>query len=320
MDLTDKKVLILGASGMVGRAVRERLSREDPTELYTPSSSEVDLTDSARSRQYFLDLSPDLVVVSAAKVGGILANDTLRADFLHQNLMIAANSINAAHEASAEKLIFLGSSCIYPREASQPINEESLLTGPLEPTNEPYAIAKIAGLKLCESYFRQFGDNFFSLMPTNLYGPFDNFDPETSHVIPGLINKFHSAQMSGDDTVSVWGTGKPLREFMYVNDLADAIAFALKYIDARHIFENGISHLNVGTGSDISIRELCTHIAQISGFDGEILFDQTKPDGMPRKLMDSGRMKALGWSHSIDLEDGLRDTYDWYLANFPGNQ
>lgn len=314
MDLTDKRILVLGSSGMVGRAVVERLESGPVGELLTPASVELDLLDQQRTKDYFCTHSPDAVIVAAAKVGGIAANDKFRAEFLYKNLMIAANAIHSAHVSGVEKLIFLGSSCIYPKEAEQPICEEALLTGPLESTNEPYAIAKIAGLKLCENYFKQFGDNFFSLMPTNLYGPHDNFDPETSHVIPGLIGKFHRAAQGKTPTVSVWGSGKPRREFMHVRDLADAIVFALQRVDAGEIYSAGLSHLNVGTGSDIAISELCGLLAEISGFRGEIEFDTSRPDGTMRKLMDSRRFNALGWKPKTALKEGLEETYRWYTA------
>jgi nucleoside-diphosphate-sugar epimerase len=314
MDLNDKRILVLGSSGLVGRAVVERLNGEYGVELLTPASSELDLLDQKQAKDHFTSHSPDAVIVAAAKVGGIAANDKFRAEFLYENLMIAANAIHSAHISGVKKLIFLGSSCIYPKDAAQPISEEALLSGPLESTNEPYAVAKIAGLKLCENYFKQFGNNFFSLMPTNLYGPNDNFDPETSHVIPGLMGKFHRAVVEKKPSVSVWGSGKPRREFMHVRDLADAVVFALKNIDAADIFASGISHLNVGTGSDISIHELCGLLAEICEFDGEMEFDTSRPDGTMRKLMDSRRFNSLGWVPKISLKEGLEETYRWYTA------
>ena len=229
--------------------------------------------------------------------------------------MIEANVINAAYRAGVEKLIFLGSSCIYPRLAEQPIREEALLTGPLESTNEPYAIAKIAGVKLCESYFRQYGANFYSVMPTNLFGPNDNFDLDSSHVIPALMRKFHTGKINGSESVTVWGTGTPLREFMFVDDLADAIAFLLENVDARDVYGDGVSHVNIGVGSDIEISELAGLIAEIVGFEGNIVFDSGKPDGTPRKLLDTSRLSAMGWTHKTSLEEGLRTTYDWFLRS-----
>ncbi len=313
----DKKIYIAGSGGMVGSAVHRALEKLGYGSLHTPTSSELDLTDQHAVDQYFSAQKPEVVILAAAKVGGILANDTYRADFLYTNLMIEANVIHAAYRAGAEKLIFLGSSCIYPREASQPITEKELLTGPLESTNEPYAIAKIAGVKLCESYYRQYGANFYSVMPTNLYGPNDNFDLASSHVIPALINKFHAAKTKRDDAVTVWGTGKPRREFMYVDDLAEAVAFLMENVDARDIYGDGVSHVNIGVGKDIEIGELARLIARIVGFDGRIEFDTSKPDGTARKLLDTSRLSRLGWTYSTPLEDGLRQTYDWFVRSGP---
>lgn len=313
----DKKIYIAGSGGMVGSAVYRAIEKLGYGSLQTPTSSELDLTDQQAVDRYFSSQRPQIVILAAAKVGGILANDTYRADFLYTNLMIEANVIHAAYRAGAEKLIFLGSSCIYPRDASQPISEQELLTGPLESTNEPYAIAKIAGIKLCESYYRQYGANFYSVMPTNLYGPNDNFDLASSHVIPALINKFHAAKANGDDVVTVWGTGKPRREFMYVDDLAEAVAFLMENVDARDIYGDGVSHVNIGVGKDIEIGELARLIARIVGFDGRIEFDTSKPDGTPRKLLDTSRLSRLGWTYSTPLEDGLRQTYDWFLRSGP---
>lgn len=312
MDLEDKKVLILGGSGLVGSAVCERLRSERVGGMIAPTSGVLDLVDQKQTNDFFTANAVDVVIVAAARVGGILANDTYRAEFLYQNLMIAANVINAAHEARVKKLIFLGSSCIYPKAASQPMREEDLLTGELEATNEPYAIAKIAGLKLCENYYRQYGDNFFSLMPTNLYGPNDNFDAETSHVIPGLINKIHAAKVKGESKVTIWGTGRPLREFMHVSDLANAIVFAIERIEAGDIYDSGISHLNVGTGKEVSISELSIMISDIAGFNGEIVYDTSKPDGTHRKLMDSSRINSLGWKPDVELRAGLEEVYKLY--------
>lgn len=313
----DKRIYIAGSGGMVGSSIRRELEGRGYVSLQTPSSGELDLIDQTAVRAFFFEKKPEIVILAAAKVGGILANDTHRADFLYNNLMIEANVINAAHQAGVEKLIFLGSSCIYPRNAGQPITEEALLTGVLESTNEPYAIAKIAGVKLCESYFRQYGANFYSVMPTNLYGPNDNFDLDSSHVIPALIRKFHTAKMEKIEKVTVWGTGKPLREFLYVDDLANAIAFLVENVDARDIYGDGVSHVNIGVGKDIEIGELASLIAQIVGFEGHIVFDTSKPDGTPRKLLDTSRMSRMGWTHTTSLAEGLRKTYDWFLSANP---
>ncbi|CAN5506535.1 GDP-L-fucose synthase [soil metagenome] len=302
---------------MVGSSVVRTLSRGEFGQLLTPSSKETDLTDQGQVRDFFGAAAPEIVIVAAAKVGGILANDTYRADFIYQNLMIEANVIHAAFASGVEKLILLGSSCIYPNHAAQPMREEELLSGYLEPTNEPYAIAKIAGIKLCESYFRQHGCNFFSLMPTNLYGPNDNFDLQTSHVIPALMRKFHEAKERKDKTVLIWGSGRPRREFMHVDDLADAIVFAMNEIEAAHIYDKGISHLNVGTGLDAEIIEVAATIKEIVGFEGEIVLDESKPDGTMRKLLDVTRIHDLGWRHKIDLREGLEEVYEWYLQQLP---
>ena len=302
---------------MVGSSVVRTLSKSGFSNLLTPASDETDLTDQRQVGEFFATSRPHVVIVAAAKVGGILANNTYRADFIYQNLMIEANVIHAAFEAGVEKLILLGSSCIYPKLAAQPMREEELLSGYLEFTNEPYAIAKIAGIKLCESYFRQHGSNFYSLMPTNLYGPNDNFDLETSHVLPALIRKFHEAKERGETSVEIWGSGRPRREFMHVDDLADAIVFAMNEIDAAAIYDRGISHLNVGTGSDIEIGEVAGIIKDVVGFEGEIVLDESKPDGTMQKLLDVSRMHELGWRHRIELREGLEEVYEWYLGHLP---
>lgn len=317
MVSTDKRIFVAGASGMVGSSVVRELSNNGFTNLLTPTSNEIDLIDQKQVKEFFASASPEIVIVAAAKVGGILANNTYRADFIYQNLMIEANVIHAAFEARVEKLILLGSSCIYPKQAAQPLREEELLSGYLEFTNEPYAIAKIAGIKLCESYFRQYGCNFFSLMPTNLYGSNDNFDLETSHVVPALIRKFHEAKENGVDSVQIWGSGRPRREFMHVDDLAGAIVFALNEIDADGIYSQGISHLNVGTGVDVEIIEAARLIKDVVGFTGGIMLDESKPDGTPRKLLDVTRIHDLGWRHRIELREGIENVYDWYLQNLP---
>ncbi len=307
--LAGKRIFVSGHRGMVGSAIVRRLERED-CEILTAGRAEVDLTRQDQVEAYLAQAKPDCVIIAAAKVGGIMANSSYPADFLYQNMMIETNLVHGAHLADVNRLMFLGSSCIYPKFAEQPIVEESLLTGPLEPTNEWYAIAKIAGIKLCQAYRKQFGRSYISAMPTNLYGPNDNFDLTSSHVIPALMRKVHAAKRSGAPTVEVWGTGTPLREFMHVDDLADALAFLLtRYDDAEHI--------NVGYGSDVPIRELAETIMAVVGYEGEITFDTTKPDGTPRKIMDSSRLHALGWTPRIDLKSGLAQVYEWYLANQP---
>jgi GDP-L-fucose synthase len=311
----DKLIFVAGASGMVGSSVVRSLIANGFSRLLTPSSTETDLIDQVQVQEFFASEKPEVVIVAAAKVGGILANNTYRADFIYQNLMIEANVINAAFESGVDKLILLGSSCIYPKLAAQPMREEELLTGPLEFTNEPYAIAKIAGIKLCESYFRQQGSNFFSLMPTNLYGPNDNFDLKTSHVIPALMRKFHEAKERDETKVQIWGSGRPRREFMHVDDLADAILFAMNEVDAQQIYDQGISHLNIGTGTDLTILETATMIKEVVGFHGEIELDDSKPDGTMQKLLDVSRIHGLGWRHKIELRDGLKQVYDWYLKH-----
>lgn len=315
MSFQNKKIYVAGANGMVGSSIVRELINKNCVNLLTPASSELDLTRQAKVEKFFGLEKPEIVIVSAAKVGGILANDTFRAEFIYKNLMIEANIIQSAFENGVEKLIFLGSSCIYPKFAPQPMKEEELLSGYLEFTNEPYAIAKIAGIKLCENYYRQYGCNFFSVMPTNLYGAKDNFDLQNSHVIPALIRKFHEAKLNKMEKVELWGTGKPRREFLFVDDLAKAVVFLIEKTNAADLYEKGISHLNIGTGEDIEIIEVARLVKKIVGFDGEIENDTTKPDGTPRKLMDVSRINDLGWKHKVSLEEGLRITYDWYLHN-----
>lgn len=312
MSFKNKRIYVAGSTGMVGSAVLLELRSKGYEHLIATTSSELDLTDQQTVGRFFAAEKPDFVVLAAAKVGGILANDTFRADFLYDNLVIEANVIHSAFQAGVEKLIFLGSSCIYPRLAPQPLKEESLLTGKLEQTNEPYAIAKIAGIKLCESYYRQHRSNFYSVMPTNLYGRNDNFDLESSHVIPALIRKFSEAKAKGLREVIVWGTGLPRREFMFVDDLADAIRFMIENVDARLIFEQGISHVNIGCGEDIQIGELALMIGRIVGFQGTIQYDTDRPDGTPRKLLDTSRLTKMGWIPQTSLEVGLRSTIDWF--------
>lgn len=301
---------------MVGSAITRSLQSNGYTNLLLADKSDVDLMRQESVESYMATRKPDMMIIAAAKVGGILANNTYRAEFLYNNLMIEANLIHAAYENGVSKVVFLGSSCIYPKLAPQPLKEESLLSGYLEYTNEPYAIAKITGIKLCESYYKQYGSNFFSMMPTNLYGYFDNFDLNTSHVLPALMRKFDTAVKEGSDTVLLWGTGKPKREFMFVDDLADAIRFSLENIDAKDLYENGITHLNVGTGEDLMISELATLVAQITGFKGKIEYDTTKPDGTPRKIMDVSRINNLGWKHKTSLEEGIKFTYEWYKSKY----
>ena len=310
----DQAVYIAGHRGMVGSALVRRLKALGYGNLLTTTHAELDLLDQAAVKRFFAAQRIDQVYLAAARVGGIHANNTYPADFIYQNLMIEANLIHAAHQQGVQKLLFLGSSCIYPQRAPQPMAEEALLTGPLEPTNEPYAIAKIAGIKLCESHNRQHGRDYRSVMPTNLYGPGDNFHPENSHVIPGLLRRFHEAVQTGAERVTIWGTGTPRREFLHVDDLAAACVHVMELDPAvyRAHTRPMLSHINVGTGTDVTIRELAATIARVTGFGGELVFDPGKPDGTPRKLLDVSRLQALGWRATIGLEAGLRDAYAWY--------
>lgn len=297
------KIYIAGHRGMVGSAIKRKLEREGFTNIVARTSKELDLKDQAAVRDFFRTERPDHVVLAAAKVGGIQANNTYRAQFIYENLMIECNVIHQAYEHGVKRLLFLGSSCIYPKLAPQPLKEESLLTGLLEPTNEPYAIAKIAGIKLVESYRRQYGCDWISAMPTNLYGPNDNYDLNNSHVMPALIRKFHTAKQEGAPSVEVWGTGSPMREFLHVDDLADACFFLLQhYHDELFV--------NIGTGTDLTIKALAELIQEITGFQGQLQWDRTKPDGTPRKLMDVSRLHALGWKHKIDLREGITQVYE----------
>ncbi|WP_397575326.1 GDP-L-fucose synthase family protein [Sphingorhabdus sp.] len=310
------RAYVAGHRGMVGSAIARSLE-SDGAEIVTATRSELDLANQFAVRSFLEKERPDTVIVAAAKVGGIHANNTLPAEFIYENLMIECNLIDSAFRAGVERLLFLGSSCIYPRNAPQPMPEESLLTGRLEPTNEPYAIAKIAGIKLCESYNRQYGTDYRSAMPTNLYGPGDNFHETNSHVLPALLRRFHEAKQAGSEEVVIWGTGTPKREFLHVDDMAEACAFLLnlpKDVYAENT-EPMLSHINVGTGSDVSIADLARAIAQVTGFAGRISFDATKPDGTPRKLLDVSRLTNMGWTAGVPLEEGIRQTYDWYLAN-----
>ncbi len=300
---------------MVGSAIYRELESSGYRNIISRNFSEIDLRNQSDVLKFFETEKPEIVIIAAAKVGGILANNTYRAEFIYDNIMIEANIINSAYLNNVEKLVFLGSSCIYPKLAPQPLKEEYLLTDTLEFTNEPYAIAKIAGIKLCENYYRQYGCNFISAMPTNLYGPNDNFNLETSHVLPAFIRKFHEAKASGKESVQIWGTGKPLREFMFVEDLANAIVFMMEKINAKDLYENGITHLNVGTGKDITISDLASLISYIVGYTGKIEYDTIKPDGTPRKLMDVTKLNSLGWKYKTELNEGIKLTYKWFLES-----
>jgi GDP-L-fucose synthase len=307
-ELKGKRVWVAGHKGMVGSAIMRALSARGDCEILTVSKSEVDLLRPAAVEAWMASARPQAVFLAAARVGGIMANSMRPAEFLYQNLMIGTNIIHAAHLADVEKLLFLGSSCIYPKLAAQPMREDALLTGPLEPTNEWYAIAKIAGIKMCDAYRQQYGRHFISAMPTNLYGPNDNFDPVASHVLAALMRKIHDAKKAGAATVEIWGTGAPLREFMHVDDLASACIFLMERYDQA-------GHINVGHGEEVTIRALAEQIAKVAGYEGAFHFDTSKPDGTPRKLMDSTALRGRGWSAKIGLEDGIRDAYRWFEAN-----
>ena len=317
------RIYVAGHRGMVGGAILRRLEARRtagaPIDLLTRSHAELDLTEQAAVRAFMQAERPDVVILAAAKVGGILANNTYPAEFIYRNLMIQANVIHEAHRAGVARLLQLGSSCIYPKVAPQPMTEDALLTGPLEPTNEPYAVAKIAGIKLCESYNRQYGTDFRSVMPTNLYGPGDNFHPSGSHVLPALIRRFHEARETGQNTVTIWGTGTPLRDFLHVDDMAEASLFVLDLDKATYDANTRpmLSHINVGSGEEISIGDLARVVAGVTGFGGEITFDTSKPDGTLRKLMDVSRLARMGWRARIGLAEGIAETYRWFLAN-PG--
>lgn len=310
-------VLVVGYRGMVGSAIVRRLFALGYKNILTLGRENLDLLDQSAMRAYFAEHKVDQVYLAAARVGGIHANNTYPADFIYDNLMIQANVIEAAHRAGVQKLLFLGSSCIYPKLAEQPMTEQALLTGTLESTNEPYAIAKIAGIKLCESYNRQHGRDYRSVMPTNLYGPHDNYHPDNSHVIPALLRRFHDAVENSVEEVAIWGSGKPMREFLHVDDMAAASVHVME-VDGEVYRANTLpmlSHINVGTGIDCTIRELAETIAKVTGFKGALTFDASKPDGTPRKLMDVSRLKSMGWQANIQLEDGLRDAYQWFVTN-----
>lgn len=302
------RIYVAGHRGLVGSAIVRKLTAEGYGNLLLRTSGELDLRDQAAVAAFFDAEQPDYVFLAAAKVGGIVANNCYPAEFIYDNLMIEANVIHNAYRTGVSKLLFLGSTCIYPKMAPQPIREEYLLTGPLEPTNEPYAIAKIAGISLCRSYNRQYGTRFIAAMPTNLYGPNDNFDLEKSHVLPALIRKFHEAKVAGVPTVTVWGTGTPLREFIHVDDVADAAIHLMRHHEGDDI-------VNIGSGEEISIRDLALLVKKVVGFEGELAFDASKPDGTPRKLSDVSRLHSLGWRHRIRLEDGVRGTYEWFVGS-----
>lgn len=316
MNLNDK-IYIAGHRGLVGSAVLRNLESKGFNNLLTKSHKDLDLTNQTKVKNFFEKEKPDYVILAAAKVGGIYANNTYPADFIYQNTMIETNIIHSAYENKVKRLLFLGSTCIYPKEIEQPMREDALLSNKLEPTNEPYALSKILGIKLCESYNRQHGTDFRSVMPTNLYGINDNFDPENSHVIPGLMQRFHNAKINNDNEVMVWGTGNAMREFLFVDDMAEASLFVLG-IDKEIYDENTlpmISHINVGSGKDITIKELAEIMKEVVGFEGKITFDNTKPDGSPRKLIDVSRLSKMGWKNSTSLREGLELTYNWYKNN-----
>lgn len=305
------KIYIAGCNGMVGNAIFRALQAENFQNLIGTDRDDFDLTDQISTNRFFEQEKPEFVFLAAARVGGIGANDRFRAEFIYQNIMIQSNVIHAAWKNGVKKLLFLGSSCIYPKLAPQPLKEEHLLSGFLEPTNEPYAIAKISGIKMCQSYNAQYGTNFISVMPTNLYGPNDNFDFENSHVLPAMIGKFHKAKIENEPTVTLWGSGKPMREFLYVEDLAEACVFLMQNYDDSKI-------INIGTGQDVTIAELARIIQKTVGFEGEIIWDSSKPDGTPRKLLDVSRINNLGWKAKTSLEDGIKKSYNWFLQNQKG--
>ena len=310
MNINKKsKIFVAGHKGLVGSSIAKCLVKNGYKNIIKKDKLELDLSDQKRTKLFFQKEKPDVVLCAAAKVGGIYANHRYPGQFLFENLSIQNNLIHFSHEFKVKYLLFLGSACIYPKYAVQPIKEDSMLSGPLEPTNEPYALAKIAGVKLCEAYYKQYSDNFISIMPNNLYGPNDNFHPDTSHVIPALIQKFHNAKVTSSKYVEIWGTGNPLREFLHVDDLSEAILFIINNISVEEIYNRGISHINIGSGEEISIYELALMIKRIVGFEGEFKFDTTKPDGTPRKLLDTTILNEKGWFPKIILEEGLRNIY-----------
>ena len=305
----NSKIYVAGHRGLVGSAIVRNLEAKGYTNIIYRTHEELDLTNQANVQAFFKEEQPEYVILAAAKVGGIHANNTYPADFIYDNLMIQNNVIKAAHDYNVKKLLFLGSTCIYPKMAPQPIREEYLLTGALEETNEAYAVAKIAGLEMCKFFKRQYGDNFISCMPTNLYGPNDNFDLKSSHVLPALIRKFHEAKVNGKHTVEVWGTGTPLREFIYVDDMADACVFLMENYD-------GEQHVNIGTGEEVSIRQLAETVKEVVGFEGELVFNTDMPDGTPRKLTTVDKLHGLGWKHKVSLNEGIKLAYTWFLENY----
>lgn len=305
----NSKIYVAGHRGLVGSAIVRNLEEKGFNNIICRTHKELDLTNQNEVRRFFEEERPEYVFLAAAKVGGIHANNTYPADFIYENLMIQNNVIKAAHDFEVKKLLFLGSTCIYPKMAPQPIKEDYLLTGSLEETNEAYAVAKIAGLEMCKFFKRQYGDNFISCMPTNLYGPNDNFDLKNSHVLPALIRKFHEAKVNNSKVVEVWGTGKPLREFLYVDDMADACVFLMENYD-------GEQHVNIGTGVEVSIRELAETVKEVVGFEGELVFNTDMPDGTPRKLTTVDKLNGLGWKHKVDLENGIKMAYEWFLENY----
>ena len=310
----DAKIYVAGHQGLVGSAIMRQLETRGCTNLITRTHKELDLINQSAVQDFFATVKPEYVILAAGKVGGVHANNTYPADFIYLNMMIEANVIDAAYKSNVTRLLFLGSTCIYPKAVAQPMREDSLLTEVLEPTNEPYAVAKIAGIKLCESYNRQYGTDFRSVMPTNLYGVNDNFHLENSHVIPGLMRRFHEAKLNNDAEVVVWGTGTPMREFLFVDDMAEASLFVLE-LDEEIYQANTkpmLSHINVGTGRDVTIREMAETMKRVVGFKGELKFDSSKPDGSKKKLIDVSRLTAMGWTYSVELEEGLKKTYDWY--------
>ena len=311
----DSNIYIAGNTGMVGSAILRNLKSKGYSNFVFTPWPEYDLTNQKTVQDFFEKEKPDYVIDAAAKVGGILANDTYRAQFIYENLMIQNNIIHASFAHKVKKLLFLGSSCIYPKNCPQPMKEEYLLTGLLEPTNEPYATAKIAGIKMCENYYRQYGCNFISAMPTNLFGPNDNYDLKTSHVLPALIRKFHDAKINEIDVVRIWGTGKPRREFLYVDDCADACVYLLENLEANELYSTGVTHINIGVGEDITIAGLTEMIANIIGYKGRIEYDTSKPDGTPRKLLDVLRLHSLGWEDQVSLEKRIIETYSWYIKH-----
>ncbi len=312
----NSKIYVAGHRGLVGSAIVKNLTCKGYTNIITRTHAELDLTNQQVVSGFFAQEKPEYVILAAAKVGGIVANNTLRADFMYENLQIQNNLIHQSYVHGVKKLLFLGSTCIYPKNAPQPMNEESLLTSELEYTNEPYAIAKIAGMKMCESYNLQYGTNFISVMPTNLYGPNDNFDLQTSHVLPALIRKIHEAKQHGDKEVEIWGSGKPRREFLYSEDMADACVFIMENVDFKDVVqgkqEARNTHINIGTGKDVSIQELAELIQNVVGYEGKLIYNTSKPDGTMLKLSDSSKLHALGWSHKMELEEGIKTVYGWY--------